>query len=87
MQSGSIVKDQISVHMTLHWYRPLFPALDQPLARDLLDYQTVHDDAARRVDEEPLGPWAVTEHQVGGVEDVYKRQGTGSRPGRAPRCR
>ena len=54
---------------TLHWYRPLFPALDQPLARDLLDYQTVHEDAARRVDEEPLGPWSVTEHQL--MKDFY----------------
>ena len=68
MQSGSIVKDQISVHMTLHWYRPLLPVLDQPLARDLLGYQTVHEDAARRVDEAPLGPWAVTEHQVDEVD-------------------
>ena len=67
-QSGSIVKDQISVHMTLHWYRPILPFLDQPLARDLLDYQTVHEDTARRVDEAPLGPWAVTEHQVGGAD-------------------
>ena len=67
-QSGSIVKDQISVHMTLHWYRPLFPALDRPLARDLMNYLTTHEENTRRVDEASLGPWTVTEHPVEGTD-------------------
>lgn len=67
-QSGSIVKDQISVYMTLHWYRPLFPALDRPLARDLMNYLTTHEENTRRVDEASLGPWTVTEHQVEGTD-------------------
>lgn len=67
-QSGSIVKDQISVYMTLHWYRPLFPALDRPLARDLMNYLTTHEENTRRVDEASLGPWTVTEHPVEGTD-------------------
>lgn len=65
-QWGSIGPE--TVRLELYWYRPLFPALDRPLARDLMNYLTTHEENTRRVDEASLGPWTVTEHQVGGTD-------------------
>ena len=61
-QWGSIGPE--TVRLELYWYRPLFPALDRSLARDLMNYLTTHEENTRRVDEASLGPWTVTEHQV-----------------------
>ena len=65
-QRGSIGLEV--VRLELYWYRPYLPALDQPLARDLLTYLTIHEDAARPMDQAPLGPWSVTEHSVKGAD-------------------
>ena len=65
-QWGSIGPE--TVRLELYWYRPLFPALDRPLARDLMNYLTTHEENTRRVDEASLGPWTVTEHPVEGTD-------------------
>ena len=41
--------------MEIHWYRPLLPILDEPLARDLLNYKMDHEEDTRLVDEAPWG--------------------------------
>lgn len=65
-QQGSIGLEM--VRLELNWYRPILPALDQPLARDLLSYLTTHEQDSRQAGEPPLGPWTVTEHQVAGTD-------------------
>lgn len=65
-QWGSIGPE--TVRLELYWYRPLFPALDRPLARDLMNYLTTHEENTQRVGEASLGPWTVTEHPVEGTD-------------------
>ncbi len=65
-QRGNIGPE--TVCLELYWYHPILPALDQPLARDLLSYLTSHEQDTRQVSEPPLGPWTVTEHQVAGAD-------------------
>lgn len=65
-QRGSL--EHVRVRMEIHWYRPLLPVLDEPLARDLLDYYMDHEEDTRLVDEVPLGPWTVTEHTLAGAD-------------------
>lgn len=65
-QRGSIGLEL--VRLELYWYRPILPALDQPLARDLLSYLTTHEENTRQVNEPSLGPWTVTEHQLEGTD-------------------
>lgn len=65
-QHGSLRPEPVL--MEIHWYRPIFPALDEPLARDLLDYEMDYEEDTRLVDEVPLGPWTVTEHTLAGAD-------------------
>lgn len=65
-QHGSLRPEPVL--MEIYWYRPLFPGLDEPLARDLLDYEMDYEEDTRLVDEVPLGPWTVTEHTLAGAD-------------------
>ena len=55
--------------MEIHWYRPLFSPLAQPLAEDLLNkYRRLSSDIWWTAPEETWDSWTVTEYAVDGLD-------------------
>ena len=70
VQTGSLATDgQDWVRMEIHWYRPLFSPLAQPLAEDLLNkYRRLSSDIWWTAPEEIWDSWRVTEYAVDGLD-------------------
>ena len=69
VQSDQERRENARIRLELHWYRPLFPSLAQPMARDLLQSALPLDgDGWWSAPAREWDNWTVTEYPLDGVD-------------------